>query len=142
MKILEKALTQYGISEITGSKDHPQILNYFNALGYDGSKLHDETAWCSAFVGWVAKECDYLYSTKLTARSWLKEGISTDHPNLGDIVILWRESIDSWKGHVGFYIKESRNYIYLLGGNQNQRVCIKPYPKNRVLDYRILIKNG
>ncbi len=142
MEIIEKALMQYGVREIVGRKDHPQILAYFNALGYDGAKLHDETAWCSVFVNWVAKECGYSHSGQLTARSWLTEGVTAKNPDLGDVVVLWRESPNSWKGHVGFYIKESKNHVYLLGGNQNNRVCIQPYPKNRILDYRKLIKNG
>ncbi len=142
MTILQKALSQYGVKEIGGGKDHPQILTYFNILGFDGNKLHDETAWCSAYANWVAKECGYTYSGKLNARSWLTVGEALQTPAIGDIVVLWRESLESWKGHVGFYIRESKGHIYLLGGNQNNKVGINPYPKNRILGYRKLIKNG
>ncbi|CAA0145938.1 TIGR02594 family protein [Tenacibaculum maritimum] len=142
MKIIKTALTQYGIKEVAGLKDHPQIVNYFTTLGYDGEKLKDETAWCSAFANWVAKTAGYEYSKKLHARSWLHIGTSTNNPQLGDIVVLWREKPSSWKGHVGFFIKETNRYVYLLGGNQGNSVSIKAYPKNRVLDYRKLRKNG
>ncbi|AXT52653.1 TIGR02594 family protein [Aquimarina sp. BL5] len=142
MNILEMALSQYGVTEINGSKDHPQIVSYFSELGFDGVKLKDETAWCSAFANWVAKKTGYSYSGKLNARSWLNVGKSTNTPSVGDVVVLWRESPNSWKGHVGFFIKETRGFVYVLGGNQNNKVCISAYPKNRVLEYKKLTRHG
>lgn len=142
MNIIETALSQYGVKEAVGPKDHPQILNYFTALGFKEGQLHDETAWCSAFANWVAKTAGYEYSGKLTARSWLTVGQSTAQPEVGDVVVLWRESKSSWKGHVGFFIKATKRYVYLLGGNQSNKVCIKAYPKNRVLDYKKLNTHG
>ncbi|WP_366915877.1 TIGR02594 family protein [uncultured Psychroserpens sp.] len=138
MNMITKALSEYGVKETVGSKDNLRILKYFNEIGFDGSKLKDETAWCSAFTNWVAKTSGYEYSGKLTARSWLRIGTSTATPNVGDIVVFWRESPKSWKGHVGFFIKATKSYVYVLGGNQRNMVCIKAYPKHRVLDYRQL----
>ena len=109
-----------------------------NDLGFDGKKLKDETAWCSAFVNWVAKTSGYEYSGKLNARSWLNVGESMVKPDIGDVVVFWRESPESWKGHVAFFIKETKGYVYVLGGNQGNKVCIQAYPKNRVLDYKKL----
>ncbi len=140
MNIINKALSEYGVKEIVGSKDNQRIIRYFTDLGFNGKKLKDETAWCSAFVNWVAKTCGYEYSGKLTARSWLSVGESIVNPKVGNIVVLWRESPKSWKGHVGFFIKQTKGYVYVLGGNQRNMVCIKAYPKNRVLDYKKLRK--
>jgi len=142
MNIIKKALSQYGVKETLGPKDHPQIIAYFDAIGFNGAKLHDETAWCSAFANWVAKTSGYEYSGKLTARSWLNTGVSTASPEAGDVVVLWREAPESWKGHVGFFVKDTKRYVYILGGNQKDSVCIKAYPKNRVLDYKKLRKHG
>lgn len=142
MNLIQRALSEYGVREIIGEKDNPQIIKYFDELGYDGTKLGDETAWCSAFVNWVAKTANYPYSGKLTARSWLSIGTSVSTPKQGDIVVLWRESPNSWKGHVGFFIKQTKRFVYLLGGNQRNKVCIMAYPKNRILDYKRLYKNG
>ncbi len=135
MSILKIALSQYGIKEIPGTKDNPEILKYFEELGFDGKKLHDETSWCSAFINWCAKKSGLTYSGKLTARSWLKVGCKVNNPRLGDIVVFWREKPESWKGHVGIYIREDENYIYVLGGNQNNKVNITAYPKSRLLNY-------
>lgn len=140
MSIINKALSEYGVKEIVGSKDNLRILKYFDEIGFNGSRLHDETAWCSAFANWVAKTSGYEHSKKLTARSWLSIGDSTSMPKVGDVVVFWRESPNSWKGHVGFFIKETRNFVYVLGGNQRNMVCIKAYSKSRVLDYKKLKK--
>lgn len=142
MNIIEKALSQYGVKEIAGRKNHPQIMKYFKSTGLDPEKMNDETAWCSAFANWVAKESGYEYSGELTARSWLKIGESTQTPELGDVVVLWRESPESWKGHVGFYVRETKRYVYIIGGNQKDQVNIKAFPKSRILDYRKLNTNG
>jgi len=130
------ALSQARFQEIVGRHDNPEILKYFDDLGYDGSKLKDETSWCSAFVNWVCKEAGLEYNNKLNARSHLDYGNTVINPELGDKVIFWRESKDSWKGHVGFYIREDSKYIFVLGGNQSNQVKVSAYLKSRVLGYR------
>ena len=132
----EIALSQMRIKEIKGLEDNPEVLKYFEALGLDSTKLKDETAWCSAFANWVACEADLEGSGELTARSWLKVGQPVEDPKLGDVVVLWRESPESWKGHVGFFIREDKNWIWILGGNQNNEVNVSAYPKTRLLEYR------
>jgi uncharacterized protein (TIGR02594 family) len=136
-KILNKALSQYDTREIVGKQDNPEVLKYFEILGFDGQKLKDETSWCAAFVNWVLASLELPNTGKLNARSFLELGQSVkDCPEPGDIVVLWRESLDSWKGHVGFYVRETDDKIYLLGGNQGNRVSIQPYNKSRLLDIK------
>ena len=106
---------------------------YFTALGFDEEKLKEDTAWSSAFANWVAKSAGYEHSGKLNARSWLSIGESTETPDWGDVVILWSESPESRKGHVGFYVKETKRYVYVLGGNQRSSVCIKAYSIHKSL---------
>lgn len=138
IKPFEIALSQYGITEVSGKADNPEILKYFDEIGFDGSRLKDETAWCSAFVNWCCKKTGKPFTGKLNARSWLNIGVETLNPGLGDIVVLWRESPDSWKGHVGFFIKQDKSFVYVLGGNQSNQVKISAYKKNRVLKYCII----
>jgi uncharacterized protein (TIGR02594 family) len=78
------------------------------------------------------------HSGKLNARSWLTVGGETSEPEVGDIVVLWRESPTSWKGHVGFYVRETEHLIFVLGGNQHNQVGINGYGKHRLLGYRKL----
>jgi len=135
--LLQIALSQYGVTEIRGLPHNPIILNYFKDIGHQWVK-DDETAWCSAFANWVALKARKRGSGKLNARSWLKVGKSITKPKLGDVVVLWRESKTSWKGHVGFFIgySEDRKHLYIMGGNQNNQVNIKAYPAYRLLGFR------
>lgn len=134
--MIQLALSQYGIKEIAGEQDNPEIKKYFTELGFKEDLFKDETAWCSAFMNWVAKKNGRKYSGQLNARSWLDVGAPTPDPNIGDVVVLWRQDPQSWKGHVGLYIREDKDTTWILGGNQGNRVCIAPYPKKRVLGYR------
>lgn len=135
-KIMKAALSQIGIKEIVGKQDNPEVIKYFESIGY--GSLKDETSWCSAFMNWVAKEANVERSGKLDARSWLNVGHEIDIPDQSDVVIYWREDPKSWKGHVGIFIRESNGWVYTLGGNQNNQVSISAYPKARLLGYRRL----
>lgn len=137
--LLIKALTQYGVEEIVGGQHNATIVNYFKECGHEWVK-DDETAWCSAFVNWCAKTTGYEYTGKLNARSWLDIGEEVSDPMPGDIVIFWRGSQNSWKGHVAIFINKGEDNVHLnvLGGNQGNKVCISQYDKGRVLGYRRL----
>jgi uncharacterized protein (TIGR02594 family) len=138
MEHMKLAFGEYGTKEIVGEIDNPEVLKYFQDLGFDASAFKDETAWCSAYANWVARRSGLDYSAKLNARSWLDVGCGVEEPKYGDIVVLWRGSKTSWKGHVGFYVNHDDKYIYIMGGNQGNQVCIKPYLKSRLLEYRRL----
>ena len=137
--IMLVAMSQIGVRETTGEDHNPEVLKYFNDTGHSWVK-DDETAWCSAFMNWVAKYALCESSGKLNARSWLTVGewVMPDKYIEGDVCVFWRESPDSWKGHVGIYFGEDDHMIYVLGGNQGNTVCIKPYPKSRLLSVRRL----
>lgn len=133
--LLDTAFSQYGVREESGPVDNsPQILAYFSLIGHDWVKT-DETAWCAAYVNWCLKKSGYKDSGQLTARSLLGMGNPIFDPKLGDLVVLWRIAYDSVWGHVGFFIRESPEHIYMLGGNQDNQVCIKPYQRGRLLNY-------
>jgi uncharacterized protein (TIGR02594 family) len=129
------ACSYYGLKEVKGEKHNPQILDFFNEIGHQWVQT-DETAWCAAFVNFCCLKAIGKQTGKLNARSFLKFGIETNHPVPGDIVVIWRESIASWKGHVGFYINHDKDNVYILGGNQSNQVNVTAYPIDRVLSYR------
>lgn len=142
MDILKVALSQFGVTEVPGKKHNPTIVNYSKDIGYKGI-IDDETAWCSIFINWCALKAGLERSEKLNARSWLDVGEETKNPLPGDIVVFWRESLESWKGHAGIFISysEDKKFIYCLGGNQSNRVQITPYDKDRLLKFIKLGKN-
>lgn len=138
-KLLEIALSQYGVTEILGPESNPTIVQYSQDIGF-GGVIDDQLAWCSVFINWVAVKAGLRRSGALNARSWLTVGKKITDPEPGDVVIFWRSSPDSWKGHVGIFISysEDKKFIYCLGGNQSNQVNIKPYRANRLLGYRCL----
>ena len=138
-EVFKRALSQYGVREIVGEKDNPQVLRYFMVSGHSWVK-NDELAWCSAYVNWCAREENYESTGKLNARSWLDVGLEVMTPEIGDVVILWRKSKTGPYGHVGFYINSLNSYVYILGGNQGNMVNISAYSESRLLGYRRLRK--
>src|SRR4030042_359047 len=138
--LVQIALGEYGNMEFAGDKNNPEILKYFNDKDIIPNKnTSDEESWCSVSLRWCCKKAGLPYSDSKVARDWLNIGDPTTTPELGDIVIFWRELIDSWMGHVGIFVRELDGLIYTLGGNQGNMYCIKAYLKSRVLGYRRLV---
>lgn len=137
IRMLLRGLELYGLKEIPGEENNPVIMSFFKAMGKTWVQ-GDETAWCSAFINYLAIVCGYEYSGELTAKSWLHIGYSINRPVPGCLVIYWRDTPSSWKGHVGLWIREENKNIYTLGSNQDNMINIIPYPDFRLLDYRML----
>jgi uncharacterized protein (TIGR02594 family) len=129
------------IREVPGPEHNPRILQYLATVGHHGEGAADETPWCSAFVNWCLQQALVERTRKANARSFRHWGRSVGNPNIGCIVVLWREHVDSWKGHVGIYVGEFGDQVLVLGGNQGNRVSIAPYPKARVLGYRMPLES-
>lgn len=140
-ELLLEILKYYGLKEYFGKEHNPEIVKMFHEIGYKWVN-DDETAWCSAALNYFAKKLGYKRSGKLDARSWLNVGTKVEEPEIGDVVVLWRDNPNSWQGHVGLYISEDEKEgkIYVLGGNQDNMISIRPYHKSRVLGYRKINK--
>ena len=127
----------YGEVGVTANPDgygNPRITEYHsgtNIAGYD-----DKASWCSSFVNWSLAAVGIARTGSALARSWQDWGTPIDIPVPGCIAVLWREEPTSWKGHVGFYLREDEQFVYLLGGNQLEQVRENFYPKACVLSYR------
>jgi uncharacterized protein (TIGR02594 family) len=138
-ELLLSMLKHYGIKEIYGTQHNPFIVDMFKEIGYAWVK-DDETAWCSASLNYFCERLGYERSGKLDARSWLKVGTEVKEPEIGDVVVFWRNKPDSWEGHVGLFISKSDGMVFTLGGNQGDMLCINPYNESKVLGYRRLQK--
>lgn len=102
-------------------------------------------SWCSIFLNYLAKKSGYEYSRSSGATSWLKMGKRLPNFVEGCIVIYWRDSFISGKGHVGIGTAIVGNKIKLLSGNSSnpgQVIEHFSYPINQVLGYIQLSKNG
>lgn len=138
MKPWEIALTEYDTAEVVGLNNNPKIVAYAKEIGATWVK-DDETPWCAIFMQWCLMKAKKPFSYMANARYFLKYGTKTESPTLGDIVVLWRGSPTASTGHVGFYVKSDEKTVWLLGGNQNNKVTIVPFNKSQVLEYRQIL---
>jgi uncharacterized protein (TIGR02594 family) len=136
-----------GIKEVAGVASNPQILAM---LRLDESwPPGDETAWCSAFVNYVAWLLRLPRSKSLVARSWLQVGIPIQLEQAAadsDVVVIQRGDgkpagrsfSEGGPGHVGFFAgyDAGRGLVQLLGGNQGNAVGIASFPAERILGIR------
>ena len=105
-------------------------------LMLDGSSVGDpaKIPWCGDFVQTamlLALGDEPMVTNPYLAANWTKFGIHTA-PRYGAVLSFWRGSPSSWKGHVGFYIGETADHYYVLGGNQSNAVTKTFIAKNRL----------
>ena len=123
-------------------KDERKYRKYFNDeikqwLGYDFDVAKDP--WCAVWIGVELEEAGYTSTKKANARSYLTWGAATEENSWseGDIVVLWRgQRDDGVFGHIGFLLNYDEDYVYLLGGNQGDKVCIQRFSRSKILDVR------
>lgn len=94
------------------------------------------TPWCGGFVAACLARAGvgkHIPKDFPMARSWVRAGVALAKPAYGCVVVFTRNG----GGHVGFVVgKDKAGNLMVLGGNQSNKVCIKPFPKSRVLAYR------
>lgn len=132
---LTLARSHMGMHEGAGAADNPAVLRLYARVGHPEVK-HDATPWCAAFVGGMLADAGEGFMPTLSARDYMKWGQPLAAPRLGCVVVLWRDSRESYKGHVGFFVGRRAGKVLLLGGNQGDRVSIAEFPEERVLGYR------
>lgn len=128
------------VREIPGPASNPRISLYYRTMDGGGVDYDDsEISWCSYFANFCFAELGQRGSGKSNARSWETWGRPVvGPPQRGNIVVLWRESISSWKGHVGFFVGYDGDNWLLIGGNQDDAISIKAFDPARVLAVRRL----
>jgi uncharacterized protein (TIGR02594 family) len=136
------------VRELPGEKDHPLIRWWHSLCG--GGEQPDEVPWCSSFANGIAFELGLERSRSKAARSWLEVGEPIYDMNAVekglDVVILQRgdgpqpgATVLNAPGHVGFFAGwEGVGRVFLVGGNQGDRVSRASFPRSRVLGVRRL----
>ena len=130
------ARSYIGTTEGPGPADNPVIMEMYASVGHDWVE-HDSVAWCAAFVGHCLERAGIRSTRKLTARSYLDWGVPVDVVDAepGDIGVIPRGS-SSWQGHVFFIDRIEGQWVWGLGGNQNDAVNVKRYPVSKLLGVR------
>jgi uncharacterized protein (TIGR02594 family) len=139
-KCLFPSWMKYAINEIGVQRyskqnkkgNNPKIMEYHASTGLSG--YTEKTSWCGSYVNFVMKKANYkTVSKSYWALNWRKFGKKITKPVYGAIGVKKRMSGKKIKGHVSFFIGESKDgkYYYMLGGNQTSasKVIIKRYTK-------------
>lgn len=135
---MEIAEREIGQKEKPGpDQDNPRIVEYHRASENLLHPLytHDHIAWCSSFVNWCMREVGIQGTKHALAFSWRNWGIPLSQPKFGCVVVLKGYK---GQGHVGFFHHSKGNDRFILGGNQNDAVNIKAFPKSEIIEYRWL----
>jgi uncharacterized protein (TIGR02594 family) len=128
----EEARHLMGTKEILGPRSNAAIMDW--ATNLDIHYAGDDVPWCGLFVAHCVGSTlqdEVLPGNPLGARQWECFGTSTA-PRLGSVMVFWRESLASGKGHVGFYAGEDDSAFQILGGNQSDKVCLTWLAKDRL----------
>lgn len=130
------ARSYIGTTEGPGPADNPLIIEMYASVGHDWVE-HDSVAWCAAFVGHCLEKAGMRSTRKLTARSYLDWGVPVEVSDAqqGDIGVIPRGS-SSWQGHVFFIDRIEGQWVWGLGGNQDDAVNVKRYPVSKLLGVR------
>lgn len=126
-----------GVEEVKGNSDNPKIMSLYKEIGHGWVK-HDETPWCAAAVNAALKRGGYKYVKSLGARDTgdRLEGIDLGKkPERYAVGVMWRNSPNSWEGHIGFVMHWDADHVWLLGGNQRNGVNVQKYPRSRFLKF-------
>lgn len=124
---------EIGTVEGIGSSDNPKVLAYFRDAGFPGIR-DDAVAWCAAFVGAELHRAGFKPSGSLAARSYETWGVGLKEPRLGCVGVKRRGT--GWQGHVGFVVGASTDKVFLLGGNQGDKVSIAAFTRHEFTEFR------
>lgn len=123
------ALAELGQAEIKGPSANPRIIGYHQTTRLAAKS--DETPWCSSFMSWVMIEAGYVSTRSAAASSWATYGGACG-PRRGAIAVFKRTG----GHHVGIVLGIGNGYVWLLGGNQSDRVSVAKYSTDKLIAYR------
>jgi uncharacterized protein (TIGR02594 family) len=126
------AFKEIGQKEIAGYADNPRIIEYFRSIRSSSNHRDDIDDWASPFVEWSLQQAGKFGPQNIKPSAWLKWGKPTTLPRPGTVVVLSFNGLE----HVGFYFDDEGDFIRILGGNQNDEVCVYRYLKSAVKGYR------
>jgi hypothetical protein len=121
-----------GAGEIGGNNRGPWVKKYLAPAG-----LPEGNEWCASFVSWCylqasggdkhAMPIGYCPGARnlleeFKDKGWGHAPGSGYQPQPGDIVVWWRLSLASWKGHVGLVHQLKDGMLYTIEGNKSPNV--------------------
>ena len=135
---ITEARKHIGLSEMVGKQHNSTIRNWLISL--KAWWTDDETPWCGTFVAHCAKTAGRdIPQHWYRALAWADYGSRLDKPAYGCVVTFNRAD----GGHVGFCIgQDVDGNLWILGGNQGNKVSVAKFSRSRVHSYTWLGQNG
>lgn len=137
-QLYQAAKRYLGTEEVPGPKSNKLISGWIREAA-DWLDLDDSaTPWCGCFRGHLGIEtASGTPAAHYRAKSWLNWGreVALERPDLwhrGDTVVLSRTG----GAHVALLDRVDGNYVWLLGGNQGDKVCIARFPRASIMGVR------
>ena len=130
------ALREIGVKEVRGPGEHPRILQY-----HTFSKMRaksEEVPWCASFVNFCL-ETAHIRSTRSAAAASYATWGEPVMAKLGAVVVFGKADPDAGgTGHVAFFSRwdDDLDFMWVLGGNQSNMVCVARRPASRVVAIR------
>jgi uncharacterized protein (TIGR02594 family) len=134
-RLYAHAAKDLGLSEIPGPASHPRIRLAIDMAADWLDEDDSKTAWCGCIMGLWCFELDLgVPAARYRAASWLNWGMSVSlaQARKGDVVIFARKG----GNHVALFDRKEGRNVYVLGGNQSNRVSVAPYSEALVLGVR------
>lgn len=127
------------MEEIKSKRGLHEVRNWLSLttwLKSDGATLGDpaKLPWCGDAVQTpiaLTLPDEPLPSNPYLAANWTSFGFEVP-PQMGCVLVFWRGSPSSWKGHVGFYAGETSTHYLVLGGNQSNSISYVLIAKDRL----------
>ncbi|MBI4869439.1 MAG: CHAP domain-containing protein [Candidatus Wallbacteria bacterium] len=136
---MKAALTELaaGAGEVGGNNRGEWVRKYLRPTG-----LPEGNPWCAAFVSWcflqavggetTAMPFRYSAGARDIFRQGKSKGWEVDSPEPGDLMVFWRESLSSGKGHIGFVEAIGNGFVQTIEGNKDPRVGRFQYVLGRI----------
>ena len=136
-RVYALAKLELGVKEFKAGSN--KVIEKYHAYATADNKKgsDDSIPWCASFVCYCLEMAGLKSTNSKSARSYENYGKLTKAPVFGDIVVFWRETKTSGKGHVAFFSGyDSSGNIKTLGGNQSDEVNVASYSKDRLVGFR------
>jgi len=129
------ALGEIGVRENPArGVSNPRIEQY-HAVTSAGEAL-DDVPWCSSFVCWCMEMAGVASTRSKAAASWSQWGVDCTR-GFGCIIVFGKHDKDArGTGHVGFCLGTTGHEVFVLGGNQKQRVGIDVRDARKIVTWR------
>jgi uncharacterized protein (TIGR02594 family) len=136
---LVEAQHDLGMKELVAGELNPNVRAMFHHTDFPMDMVNKRTPWCAAAVCAWLERAGVRSPRTARAVNFARYGTAIDleHALPGDIVVFGKVDPDAGgSGHVALFWQRRGELVDVIGGNQNNRVCIAPRPVVRIVAIR------